>query len=297
MFLTQSLRGTGVALVTPFTSSGAIDYNSLGNLIDNIIDGGAEYLVILGTTAEAPVLKKEEKKKIIDFTVEKNAGRLPLVVGIGGNDTAALIDECRTFPLDRVDAILSASPYYSKPSQEGIYQHYLALAKASPKPILLYNIPGRTGRNMTAETTLRLAAHENIIGIKEAAGDFFQCMQLLKERPENFLVISGDDALTLAQTACGIDGVISVIANIYPASFSAMVREALAQNFQGARELNNALLEAYDILFAENNPAGVKAFLAEQGLIQNYLRLPNVPLSETVGQRVKAYMQANKDLR
>lgn len=290
MSLRETLRGTGVALVTPFDKNKKIDFASLEKVIDFVITGGVEYLVTLGTTGETPTLSKEEKLDIVQFTYEKVKGRTAVVVGIGGNNTAELISELESFPLEEATAVLSASPYYNKPSQEGIFQHYKALAAASPKPLLLYNVPGRTGRNVSARTTIRLANEvENIAGTKEASGDMMQCMEILRDRPEDFLVVSGDDALAFPQIACGMDGVISVAANCFPAEFSEMVRTSLEGNFAGAKEMNDALIEAYDILFTENNPAGVKAFLAKAGMIQNELRLPLVPLSSSVAERVQNF--------
>lgn len=292
MSLRQTLYGTGVAVVTPFKSNFEVDLDALSRIIDFIINGGSEYIVTLGTTGETPALSKEEKMAIIRFTYEKVNGRVPVVVGIGGNNTQEVINELETFPLDKAAAILSASPYYNKPSQEGIFQHYKALAAASPKPILLYNVPGRTGRNMTADTTLRLANEvPNIAGIKEASGDMAQCMQILRDRPDNFLVVSGDDALVLPQIACGMDGVISVAANAFPQQFTHMIRQCLKGDFKAAKSLNDVLIEAYDLMFVENNPAGVKAFMAEMGLLSNYLRLPMVPLSEGIHQKVKGYLK------
>jgi 4-hydroxy-tetrahydrodipicolinate synthase len=290
MSLRETLKGTGVAVVTPFNKEGHIDFNSLEKVLDYIINGGVEYIVTLGTTGETPTLNREEKIDIIQFTYEKVRSRVPVVVGIGGNNTAELVNDLETFPLDEAVAVLSASPYYNKPSQEGIFQHYKVLAKASPKPILLYNVPGRTGRNMTAATTIRLANEvENIAGTKEASGDMSQCMEILRDRPEDFLVVSGDDALALPQIACGMDGVISVAANSFPKKFTDMVRLALKGNFSAAKRINDTLIEAYDIMFTENNPAGVKAFMAESGLIENYLRLPLTPLSDAVHERVKQF--------
>ncbi len=294
MSLRQQLQGTGVALVTPFTSDFKVDFTSLGKLIDAIIAGGVEYLVTLGTTGETPTLDKQEKIDIINYTFDKVAGRVPVIVGIGGYNTAELIKDLHSFPLDKATAVLSASPNYNKPSQEGIYQHYKALAEASPKPILLYNVPGRTGRNMTAATTLKLASVPNIAGIKEASGDMAQCALILRDRPKDFLVVSGDDALALAQIACGMDGVISVAANTFPKSFSEMVRFSLKYDFAAAKQINDTLIEAYDLMFTENNPAGVKAFMAEQGLLANYFRLPIVPLSEELYAKVKVYLSKNK---
>jgi len=295
MSLRQTLYGTGVALVTPFKSNFEVDLDALSRIIDFVINGGTEYVVTLGITGETPALSKEEKIAIIRFTYEKVNGRVPVVVGIGGNNTHEVISELETFPLDKSVAILSASPYYNKPSQEGIFQHYKALAAASPKPVILYNVPGRTGRNMTADTTLRLANEvPNIAGIKEASGDMAQCMQILRDRPANFLVVSGDDALVLPQIACGMDGVISVAANAFPQQFTHMIRQCLKGDFKAAKSLNDVLIEAYDLMFAENNPAGVKAFMAELGLLSNYLRLPMVPLSEGIHQKVKGYLKDKK---
>lgn len=288
----ELLRGTGVALVTPFKQNMEIDFAALERVINYVIDNGAEYVVTLGTTGETPTLSKDEKIELILFTYQVVNDRVPVVVGIGGNNTLSLIQDLETFPLHKAAAVLSASPYYNKPSQEGIYQHYKALAEISPKPIILYNVPGRTGRNMTAQTTLRLAHDfKNIIGIKEASGDLSQAMQILKDKPADFLVLSGDDNLALPQMACGMDGIISVIANCMPKQFAEMVRLSLQNNFAAAKLLNDQMLEAYDLLFAENNPAGVKAFLAELGLIENNLRLPVVPLSEGLHAAVTKYLQ------
>jgi len=291
MSLRQQLRGTGVALITPFRADFTIDYDALGKVIDHVINGGVEYVVSLGTTGETPTLDKEEKIALANFTYDKVAGRVPVVVGIGGNNTAELLEELKTFPLDKAVAVLSASPYYSKPSQEGLFEHYKALAGVSPKPILLYNVPGRTGRNLNAATTLRLAKEvKNIAGIKEASGDMAQCMEILRDKPADFLVVSGDDALTLPQIACGMEGVISVAANSFPRLFTDMVRNCLKGDFKGAKELNDKLIQGYEFLFAENNPAGVKAAMAELKLIGNYLRLPVVPVSEGLQQKIKTYV-------
>jgi 4-hydroxy-tetrahydrodipicolinate synthase len=293
MSLRNQLGGTGVALVTPFNAAGAVDFDALGRLIDFVIEGGVEYLVTLGTTGETATLNENEKKEIILYTYQKNAGRVPVVVGIGGNNTGEVIEALQSYPLDGAEAVLSASPYYSKPSQEGIYQHYKALAAASPKPIILYNVPGRTASNLTAATTLRLAAVPNIAGIKEASGNMVQCMHILRDKPADFLVVSGDDHVTLPLIACGMEGVISVAANCFPADFSQMVRHCLQGGFAAARTLHYKCLEGIDLLFAENNPAGVKAFLTELGIIENVLRLPLVPLSEEVHSKVKAYLAKN----
>jgi 4-hydroxy-tetrahydrodipicolinate synthase len=290
MSLRDRLRGTGVALVTPFKANLAIDYDALGNIIDFVIKDGVEYVVTLGTTGETPTLRKEEKKEIVQFTYDKVSGRVPVVVGIGGNSTQEVIAEMDELPLEKAIAILSASPYYSKPSQEGLFQHYKALAAATAKPIMLYNVPGRTGRNLDADTIIRLATEvDNIAGIKEAGGDMAQCMKVLRDKPEDFLVVSGDDALTLPQIACGMAGVISVAANSFPKAFSEMVRYCLKGDFKNAKASNDKLIAVYDLLFAENNPAGVKAAMAELGLLENYLRLPLVPASKGLQQMIKSY--------
>ncbi len=291
MSLRNTLKGTGVAMVTPFKSNFEVDYDALSKLIEFIIDGGVEYVVSLGTTGETPTLSKDEKLEILNFTYQQVNNRVPVVVGIGGNNTQELIKDLEKFPLEKATSVLSASPYYSKPSQEGLYQHYKALAAASPKPILLYNVPGRTGRNLNASTTLKLAEVDNIAGIKEASGDLNQCMQILKDRPTDFLVVSGDDNLVLPQMACGMDGVISVAANCFPKHFSDMIRHCIAGEYGSARRLHYQMLEGYDLLFVENNPAGVKAFLTELGVIENYLRLPVTPLSEAVHEKVKTYLK------
>ena len=291
MSLQKILTGTGVALVTPFKSNAEVDLDALGRVIDHVINGGVEYVVTLGTTGETPTLSKEDKIAIIQFTYEKVAGRVPVVVGVGGNDTLNLIKDLETFPLEKSVAVLSASPYYNKPSQEGIYQHYKMLAAVSPKPIILYNVPGRTGRNVNADTTIRLAKEvKNIAGIKEASGDMGLCMQILRDAPKGFFVVSGDDALALPQIACGMTGVITVAGNAFPKDFSDMVRHCLKNDFASARVINERLIEAYDLMFAENNPAGVKAFMAEMGILENNLRLPMVPLSEGLHQKVKRYL-------
>jgi 4-hydroxy-tetrahydrodipicolinate synthase len=232
---------------------------------------------------------------IINYTYEKVNGLIPVVVGIGGNNTQAVIDEIETLPLEKAIAILSTAPYYSKPSQEGLFAHYKALAEATPKPIILYNIPGRTGRNINASTIIRLAYEvDNIVGIKEASGDMAHCMEILRDKPADFLVVSGDDALTLPQIACGMEGVISVAANCFTKSFTEMVRLCLKHDFKTAKLLNDELIAGYNLLFIENNPAGVKAVLSEMGLIDNYLRLPLVPLSAGLHKQVQEYLSSTK---
>lgn len=295
MSVRDQLRGTGVALVTPFREDQSIDFDGLKSVINSVIDGGVQYVVTLGTTGETPTLSFEEKRDIIQQTYEIVGGRVPVVVGIGGNDTKAVIREIEGLPLDQAVAILSSSPNYNKPSQEGIYQHYKAIAGATAKPIILYNVPGRTGSNIAAGTTIRLANElSNINGIKEASGNLVQCQQILKDKPEEFMVTSGDDSLALGQVACGMDGIISVAANAFPKDISTMISAALENDYVTARALNFKLLEAFDIMFAENNPAGVKAFLSEQGLINNQLRLPLVPLSSGLSVRVREYLATIK---
>ena len=289
--LREILKGTGVALVTPFKKDKSIDFTALENLIDIQIAGGLDYLVSLGTTGESVVLSDEEKIEVFNCTVKKVNGRVPIVIGIGGNDTAAVIKSFIKFDLSKVVAILSVSPYYNKPSQEGLFQHYMALADAAPKPILLYNIPGRTGRNMTAATTLRLASHPNIAGIKEAVSELTQMIAILKDRPSDFLVVSGDDEMVMAQMACGCDGVISVAANAFAKPFSDMIRFAMAGDFSMAKRVNDLLAEGYTYMFEENNPAGIKAFMFEQELIQNELRLPLVPVSAPLQAKIHNYLQ------
>lgn len=292
MNLREQLKGTGVAIVTPFSANESVDYDALGRLVDFIIGNGVEYIVSLGTTGETPTLEKQEKLDLVNFTFEKVNGRVPVVVGIGGNNTKEIVENVESYPLERAVAVLSACPYYNKPSQEGIFQHYRQIAAASPKPVLIYNVPGRTGRNIESCTTIRLADEvENIAGIKEAGNNISQCIQILKDRPDDFLVVSGDDDLVLPELACGIDGVISVAANCFPREFSDMVRAGLSHDFKTAKKLNDELLEVYHLLFTENNPAGVKAFLSELGLIENVLRLPVTPLSVPVHDKVKAYLK------
>ncbi|MDB5250351.1 MAG: 4-hydroxy-tetrahydrodipicolinate synthase [Segetibacter sp.] len=295
MSLRDTLRGTGVALITPFTHNQEVDFEALGRVIEFVLHGGVEYLVVLGTTGETPTLENAEKIDILNYTYQKVGNAVPVVVGIGGNNTKELLNDLDTFPLKNATAILSSSPNYNKPSQEGIFQHYKLLAEASPKPVILYNVPGRTGSNIAAETTIRLANEsDNILGIKEASGNMIQCMHILKNRPKEFLVTSGDDHLGLPLIAAGMDGVISVAANCFPKDFSEMVRLSLNNQFSPAKGLMYKLLQGFDLLFAENNPAGVKAFLTEMGVIENYLRLPLVPLSEGIYQKVRDYMSVNE---
>jgi|SRR5450631_1892231 len=290
------LSGTGVALVTPFNSSMAIDEPALARVIEHVIAGGVDYIVTLGTTGETPTLSREEKIRVSRFTIDTVNNRVPVVVGAGGSDTREVIREIEKLPTDHAVAVLSASPYYSRPSQEGLYQHYKALASASPKPVLIYNVPSRTGRNVNVSTVLRLAELSNIGGIKEAGGDMAQCALILRDRPADFLVVSGDDALAFPQIAIGMHGVISVVANSFPQAFSSMTRAALSGDLKKAKKINDGLIEGYELLFAENNPAGVKAALAELGLIENELRLPLVPLSKAYHDLLKKYISSLKPL-
>lgn len=283
-----NFTGTGVAIVTPFTTKGAIDFPSLTKLVEHIIKGRVEYIVVLGTTGETATLSKEEKQQVIAHIVKTTKKRVPLVLGVGGNNTAELVEQLKKDDLSAFDAILSVSPYYNKPSQEGIYQHYKAIAKASPLPIILYNVPGRTASNITAETTLRLANEfKNIIAIKEASGNIEQCMKIIKYRPDNFLIISGDDNLTLPLIASGADGVISVVANAYPKDFSDMVRFALVHDLKNAQKLHYKLMEITEQLFADGNPGGVKVVLAQKKVTGSSVRLPLVEPNNTVKAKLK----------
>ncbi|MCE2821012.1 MAG: 4-hydroxy-tetrahydrodipicolinate synthase [Bacteroidota bacterium] len=281
MSLHASLRGTGVALVTPF-KNGQVDWEALERVIEYVIAGGVEFLVSLGTTGESSTTTDEEHRQILDFSIKANRGRLPFVAGVfGGNNTAAVVEKLKSFNFDGIDAILSSNPAYNKPGQEGIFQHYMALAEASPRPIIIYNVPSRTSSNMTAETTLRLAhASDKFIAVKEASDDIYQIMKIIKGRPEGFLVLSGDDFMTLPVISTGGDGVISVIANCSPQPFTDMVRAALREDMPAARQLNLQLLDLYKQLFVEGNPVGVKAAMEIRGLCSREVRLPLVPMTD-----------------
>lgn len=283
-----NLKGTGVAIVTPFTSKGEVDFTSLTKLIEHLIKGKVDYLVVMGTTGESVTLSKAEKQHVIQHVVKTNKKRLPLVLGVGGNNTADIVDYLKTADLSDFSAILSVSPYYNKPSQEGIYQHYKAIAKASPLPMILYNVPGRTASNISADTTIRLAKEfKNIIAVKEASGSMEQCMKIIKDRPANFLVISGDDNLTLPMVASGGDGVISVVANAYPKDFSDMVRAALRHDLKTAQKLHYQLMSITDQLFADGNPGGIKYLLSLKKITQAYVRLPLVEPNDKVKAKLK----------
>ena len=283
-----NFTGTGVAIVTPFTTKGAVDFPALTKLVEHLIKGRVEYIVVLGTTGETATLSKEEKKQVIAHIIKTNKKRIPLVLGVGGNNTAELVEQLKKDNLSDFDAILSVSPYYNKPSQEGIYQHYKAISKASPLPIILYNVPGRTASNIAWDTTIRLAKEfKNIIAIKEASGNIEQCMKIIKHRPDNFLIISGDDNLTLPLIASGADGVISVVANAYPQDFSDMVRFALVHDFNKAQKLHYKLMDITEQLFADGNPGGVKVVLAKKKITGTHVRLPLVEPNDIVKAKLK----------
>ncbi len=284
----SKFRGTGVAIVTPFNVDMSVDYNSLEKLVNHLIDGGIEYIVVQGTTGESVTLTKQEKKETLDFIKKVNNGRIPIVLGVGGNCTATVVETLKTTDFTGIDAILSVSPYYNKPTQEGIYQHYKAIASVSPVPIILYNVPGRTSSNVLPQTTLRLARDfDNIIAIKEASGNLEQCMEIINNKPEGFYVISGDDAITLPFVASGGDGVISVIANAFPQGFSDMVRAALAMDLTTAQKLHYKYFSLIHYLFVEGNPAGVKTVLNELQITGNTVRLPLVNVSEQTKNKIK----------
>jgi 4-hydroxy-tetrahydrodipicolinate synthase len=287
----QQLKGTGVALVTPFNAQLEVDYNALTRLVKHVTDGGVNYLVVMGTTGESVTLNKEEKKKVLSHIKSVNEGKLPIVLGIGGNNTQEILETIEHTDFTGITAILSVSPYYNKPTQEGIYQHYVKIADACPVPVLLYNVPGRTSSNILPETTLRLAKHKNIIGIKEAAGSVEQVMKIVHKKPENFMVISGDDALTLPFISVGAVGVISVVANSNPKLFTEMVNHCLNADFIAAQKPHYKLLEIIELLFVEGNPAGVKAALKALGIIDDYVRLPLVNVSETTYNKLAALMK------
>lgn len=275
------LQGTGVALVTPFHKQGTIDFTSLGRLIDHTIEGGVDYLVSLGTTSEYPTLSSQEQLAVVEFTIEKVENRVPVVLGMGGNDTRSLVDKIRQTDMSSIAAILSVAPYYNKPNQKGLYAHYKAIAEASNTPIILYNVPGRCGVNITAETTLQLANDfSNIIGIKEASGNMAQCMEILANKPQGFTVVSGEDALVLPMIALGAQGVISVVANAYPNIMSELVTHSLKSNMKKARAVHEKLLPFSNAIFDEGNPTGIKAALEIMGICQNNLRLPLVKSSK-----------------
>ena len=271
-------KGLGIALITPFCEDGSVDYKSLVRLMEYQLDNGADFFCILATTGETPCLTKDEKQKIKDLVVSTVKGRVPILMGCGGNNTAAVVEELKTGDFRGIDGVLSVCPYYNKPSQEGLYQHFKAIAAATSLPVVLYNVPGRTGVNLKAETTVRLARDcENIVAIKEASGSLEQVDEIIKNKPKDFAVISGDDALTFPMISCGAEGVISVIGNALPKEFSRMIRLEFKGEYEGARKIHHRFTELFSLLFVDGNPAGVKAMLHEMGFIENVLRLPLVP--------------------
>ena len=286
-------RGLGIALVTPFTSDGQVDYKSLKRLVEYQIDNGADFLCILATTGETPCLTQDEKEKITQLVKDVNHGRLPILKGCGGNNTAAVVEELRTADWSGIDGILSVCPYYNKPSQEGLYQHFKAIAEASPLPVVLYNVPGRTGINLKPETTVRLANDcENIVAVKEASGSLEQVDEVIKNKPQRFDVLSGDDALTFSMVASGAAGVISVIGNALPKEFSRMIRLEFQGEYEPARKIHHMFTELYSLLFVDGNPAGVKALLHEMGFIENQLRLPLVPTKVSTLQKMAEILKS-----
>lgn len=288
----KTLQGTGVALVTPFNNDLSVDFEGLEKVINHCIHGGVDYLVVLGTTAESATLNSTEKQAVIDKVITVNKGRLPLVLGIGGNYTQQVIEEIKNTNLNSFEAILSVSPYYNKPTQEGIYQHFKAIAAASPKPIILYNVPGRTASNMLPKTVIRLANDcANIIAIKEAAGDIVQAMQIIKDKPSDFMVISGDDMITLPMILAGGSGVISVIGEGFPNEFSSMVKAGLLNEVEKAYQLHYKLAPAIDLIFDEGNPAGIKAVFESLGLCSAKVRLPLVEASASLKQQIRDYIK------
>lgn len=287
-----NLKGMGVALITPFKEDESIDFEALGKLIDFQLNNGIDYLVVLGTTAETPTLSDTEKKQIIRFAVERVKGRVPIVLGVGGNCTKSVVEKLKNDDFAGIDAILSVTPYYNKPTQEGIYQHFKAIAEATKLPIVLYNVPGRTGINMTAETTLRIAREfDNVVAIKEASGNITQMDDIIKNKPKNFMVISGDDGITFPLITLGAVGVISVIGNAFPKEFSKMVRLALNGDYTNALQIHHRFTELIDLLFVDGNPAGVKSILHVMGYIENKLRLPLVPTRITTFEKIRTVLE------
>ena len=288
-------KGLGIALITPFCEDGSVDYKSLVRLMEYQLDNGADFFCILATTGETPCLTKDEKQKIKDLVVSTVKGRVPILVGCGGNNTAAVVEELKTGDFRGIDGVLSVCPYYNKPSQEGLYQHFKAIAAATSLPVVLYNVPGRTGVNLKAETTVRLARDcENIVAIKEASGSLEQVDEIIKNKPKDFAVISGDDALTFPMISCGAEGVISVIGNALPKEFSRMIRLEFKGEYEGARKIHHRFTELFSLLFVDGNPAGVKAMLHEMGFIENVLRLPLVPTRISTLQKMSEILKELK---
>jgi len=291
----KKIRGTGVAIVTPFKNDSSIDFSGLGRVVNHVIKGGVNYIVVLGTTGESVTLSKDEKRAVVCQIKEVIDNRVPLVVGIGGNNTQEVINQVRNTDLNGVDGILSVAPYYNKPNQRGLFQHFKAIANSCPVPVILYNVPGRTCSNITAETCLQLAHEcENIVAIKEASGNLEQIMKIIKDKPENFLVISGNDMDTLPICAVGGAGIISVLANAFPAQCSEMTSLSLKLNFKAAREIQFRFLEMIELCFVDGNPAGVKAMLSMMNLCSNNLRLPLVPVSKAIFTRIQKAIEEIK---
>ena len=287
-------KGLGIALITPFTASGIVDYVALEKLIEYQLENGADFFCILATTGETPTLTEDEKQRIKDFVVEKVAGRVPILMGCGGNNTAAVVEELKTRDFSGIDGVLSVCPYYNKPSQEGLYQHFKTIAAATEMPVVLYNVPGRTGVNLSAVTTVRLARDcKNIVAVKEASGNLEQVDEIIKNKPDTFDVISGDDALTFPMIACGAVGVISVIGNALPKEFSRMLRLEQNGEIEPARKIHHRFTDLFNLLFVDGNPAGVKAMLHEMGMIENVLRLPLVPTRLTTMQKISECLKFN----
>lgn len=291
----KRFKGTGVAIITPFKNDSSIDFTALGKVINHVIKGGVNYVVAMGTTGEASTLSTDEKHAVLSYVKEAIDGRVPLVAGIGGNNTREVINQIRDMDLQNTDAILSVAPYYSKPSQRGLFEHFKAISASSPVPVIIYNVPGRTACNISSDTCIELAHEcENIIGVKEASGDIAQIMRIIKGKPENFMVISGDDMLTIPVVASGGSGVISVLANAYPSECSEIVSNALKGNFKTAREIHFRFIEAVELLFADGNPSGVKAFMSIMNLCQNNLRLPLVPVNKNIYTRIQKFIEGIK---
>ena len=287
----NKIKGTGVALVTPFKEDKSVDYKGLENLLNHVIDGGIDYLVLMGTTGESVTLSKEEKVAVVDFCKKINNSRIPVVLGIGGNNTMQVVEDIKSANLDGIDAILSVSPAYNKPSQEGIYQHYKMISGNCPLPIIVYNVPGRTASNISAETTVRMANDfENIVAVKEASGDMDQIMKIIKNKPSDFVVLSGDDGLTLPMIHMGAEGVISVIGQSHPKEYSDMVSFGLSGNQEIANQLHNKLYDFYVPLYAEGNPVGIKACLELLGICKSQVRLPLVEASDVIKNELKSLM-------
>lgn len=286
-----NIKGMGIALITPFKTDMSVDYEALLRLVEYQVTAGADFLAVLCTTAETPTLSAEERAKVRKCVVEQVRGRIPIVLGCGGNNTMAIVEELKNGDWRGIDAILSVVPYYNKPSQEGLFQHFTAIANASPIPVILYNVPGRVGVNMTAATTLRLASHPNIIAIKEASGNFDQIDDIIKNKPENFTVLSGDDGITFPLITLGAEGVISVIGNAFPKEFAKMVRLAMEGEYSSALNIHHRFKELFSLLFVDGNPAGVKAMLNAMGYCENVLRLPLVPTRITTFEKIQQILR------